>query len=172
MSTLQLKMVLMFWAHNPTSFKRVSFFVSVIGAKPNHVPLKYQIMSPTLSANPTLFVIPCNFFWGLHIYTVANTVSFQVDFHPKFNHPWQCFITSCWQKKVGIWPKDELIHHSWQYLFISSQEVSSKKLPNPTLDFLFNVDDKIEHLVYYLCCRCLEPIHEIITWDSCMRSII
>ena len=29
------------------------------------------------------------------------------------NHPWQYFITSCWQKKVGFWPMDELIHHPW-----------------------------------------------------------
>jgi hypothetical protein len=65
----------------------VSFFVSVIGAKPNHVPLKDHIMSPTLSANPTIFVIPCYFLGGLQIYIVANTISFQVDFHPKFNHP-------------------------------------------------------------------------------------
>ena len=31
---------------------------------------------------------------------LSNTKS---DFHPNFNHPWQYFITSCWQEKVGFW---------------------------------------------------------------------
>ena len=38
-------------------------------------------------------------------------------FHPSFNHPWQYFITSCRQEKIGFWPMDEIIYHPWQYLF-------------------------------------------------------
>ena len=76
--------------------------------------VNYDIVSPTLNVNPTLFAIPCNYFGGSQIYNVARTVIHQVNFHSNFNHPWQYFITRWWQKKVGCWPMDELIHHPWQ----------------------------------------------------------
>jgi hypothetical protein len=45
------------------------------------------IVSPSLYANPTLFVIPCKFCGGLRIQSVAIIVSYQAAFHPNFNHP-------------------------------------------------------------------------------------
>ena len=36
-------------------------------------------------------------------------------FHPNFNHPWQHFITSCWQVQVGVfgqWMNSSIIHDS------------------------------------------------------------
>ena len=35
-------MVIIFWARSPISFKHISFWVSVLGATPNHIPLKYR----------------------------------------------------------------------------------------------------------------------------------
>ena len=39
-----------------------------------------SVESPTLSANLTVFVIPCKFWGGLLIYSVATTVTYQVVF--------------------------------------------------------------------------------------------
>ena len=41
-------------------------------------------VSPTLNGNPTLFVIPCKFLWGLENYSVAITVTYQVVLASKF----------------------------------------------------------------------------------------
>ena len=49
--------------------------------------VKHGIVSPTLNVNPTLFVIPCEFFEGLYIFHVAITITYQVIVHPNFNHP-------------------------------------------------------------------------------------
>ena len=38
----------------------------------------FRVVSPTLNINPTSFVIPCNFFGGLHIYSVVVTITYQV----------------------------------------------------------------------------------------------
>jgi hypothetical protein len=76
------------------------------------------VLSPTLNVNPTLFVIPCfKKIWGIMDWQCCIYCHFYlVIFHPCFNHPWQYFITSWWQEKVGFWPTDELVHHPWQYL--------------------------------------------------------
>ena len=96
---------------------------------------------PTLNVKPTLFVIYCR---GIWVYNVAILVSYQVNFHPNFNHPWQWFITSCRQENVGFWPMVELIHHSWWYLQTYSWEVSSKSYHSDikyhmTPNVIFNV---------------------------------
>ena len=52
-----------------------------------------SVVSPTLNANPTLFIIPFNFLGRLEICNVAITVTYSVIFHPNFNHPCQRFIT-------------------------------------------------------------------------------
>jgi hypothetical protein len=66
------------------------------------------IVSPTLNVNPTLFVIPCEMFGGLCVYSVAIVVTYHAIFHPSFIHPWLYFITSCWQEKIRFlangWP--------------------------------------------------------------------
>ena len=49
--------------------------------------LNYGIVSLTLNVNPTLFVIPCNIFWGFIDYNVAIIITYQVIFHPNLNHP-------------------------------------------------------------------------------------
>lgn len=52
---------------------------------PCSIPIvKRGVVSPTLNIEPTLFVIPCNFWGRLHVYSVAVT---QVIIHPDFNHP-------------------------------------------------------------------------------------
>ena len=61
------------------------------------------ILSLTLNVNPTLYVITYNFSWGLKIYGVAIIVTHQVIFHQNQTYPWQRFVTSCWQEKVGFW---------------------------------------------------------------------
>ena len=43
------------------------------------------IVSPTLNLNPTLFGISLLTFG--EIYSVINTITYQVFFHPNFNHP-------------------------------------------------------------------------------------
>ena len=40
-----------------------------------------------LDVNLTLFVIPCNIFWRLKIYSVTIIVTNQMIFHPNFSHP-------------------------------------------------------------------------------------
>ena len=53
------------------------------------------VVSPTLNVNPTLFVIPSNFFGDYRI-TVLQLLSLTKQFvHPKLNHPCQYCITSC-----------------------------------------------------------------------------
>ena len=44
-------------------------------------------MSPTLDVNPALFGVPCRFLGNLEICSVAITATYQVLFHPSFNHP-------------------------------------------------------------------------------------
>ena len=74
-----------------------------------------SIISPTLSVNPSLFAIPC-IFYGDYRFTALQLLSHTiVEFSSKFDHPWQYFITSWWEEKVGVWTTDELIHHPWQY---------------------------------------------------------
>ena len=124
---------LMHW----TSFYRASHHIHLSGCPLSHLVLSpwplmssllscsilivnRNIVSPTLHVNPTLFVIACQTFGGLYIYICLQLLSltkcFFIQFHPICNHPWQYFITSCWQEKVGFWPMDDLIHHPWQYL--------------------------------------------------------
>ena len=62
--------------------------------------VNYGIVSPTLNVNSTLFVIAWIFLGDLQCYNYYHLPS---DFHPNFNHPWQYFITSCWQEKVRFW---------------------------------------------------------------------
>ena len=50
--------------------------------------------------SPTLFVILVTF---LGDYNVAFIITYWVISHPNFNNPWQYFITSWWQEKVGLW---------------------------------------------------------------------
>ena len=38
---IKLKMVIIFWTHNPISFWTLLFLVSILGDTPNHIPLKY-----------------------------------------------------------------------------------------------------------------------------------
>ena len=45
--------------------------------------VKRGIVSPTLNVNPPLFVIPCGFFGGLSIYTIAITITHEEIFHPR-----------------------------------------------------------------------------------------
>jgi len=40
-----------------------------------------------LDVKLTLFVIPCNIFGRLKIYSVTIIVTNQVNFHPNFSHP-------------------------------------------------------------------------------------
>ena len=82
-------------------------------------------MSPMLIVNLTntrcfaqhcsLFFCKC-FLGVCRFYNVAIIVTHQVILYPNFNHPWQYFITSCWQENIGFWAMDEVIHHRWQYL--------------------------------------------------------
>ena len=65
--------------------------------------VNHGIVSPTPNVNPTLFVNSCNLFDGDYRFTMLQLlVTHQVIFHPHFNHPWQYFITSCWQEEVGF----------------------------------------------------------------------
>ena len=60
---------------------------------------------------------------GDHRFTMLQLLSLTKWFsHLNSNHPWQYFITSCWQGKVGFTPMDELVHHSWRYLFTYSSK--------------------------------------------------
>ena len=78
----------------------------------NHKPRCKSVTNTHV--NPTLFVIPCKFFWwALQIYSVVVTVTYHVIFHPNFNHSWQYFFTSCWQEKekgYGQWMNSSIIH--------------------------------------------------------------
>jgi len=76
-----------------------------------------------------IVLLNTNCIWSLtlNVYSVATIVTYQVIFHPKFNCPWQYFITSWWQENVGFWLIDELIHHPWQFLQTNSSKVSSKR---------------------------------------------
>ena len=65
------------------------------------------IVSPTLNVNPNIICHSLEFFWGIIVYSVAITITYQMIFHPHFNHGWQYFITSWWQEEVGFWPRDE-----------------------------------------------------------------
>ena len=88
--------------------------VNLPNVTPSLIPRNPSVVSPTLNVNPTLFVIPCNFFGRLQIYNVAITITYKV--HPNFNHPWPYFITSCWHDKrrwdLGQWMNSSIIHDS------------------------------------------------------------
>ena len=45
-----------------------------------------------LNVDLTLFVIPFKFCWTWWIYNVVMTNTYELFFHPIFNHPWQYFI--------------------------------------------------------------------------------
>ena len=63
------------------------------------------IVSPTLNVNPAWFVIPCKNFWGLWIYSVAITVTYQVIsiIHDNIS-------SQVADKSRKFWPFDELVH--------------------------------------------------------------
>jgi hypothetical protein len=83
--------------------------------------VNHGVVSPTLKVNLTFLVIPCTFLGGLYICNLAINVTYQVICHPISNHPWQYFITSCWQaRECRFWPMDELSCHPWQYIFTHS----------------------------------------------------
>ena len=69
-------------------------------------------MSPTLNVNPTLFVIPCKFY-GDNRFTMLQLLSLTKRFfYPNLNHPWQYFIRSWSQEKIGFgqWMNSSIIH--------------------------------------------------------------
>lgn len=81
--------------------------VSLILSSCSIIIANCNILSLTTNVNP---IIPCKFLRGLQICSVSITLTFQVDFHPNYSHPWQCFITSGWQEKVTFFTKmNELI---------------------------------------------------------------
>ena len=64
--------------------------------------------------------------------------------HPNFNHPWQYFITTCWQEKVGFWPMNELIiihdnTYSLIYKKCHPQTYHSDNKCHVTLNIIFGV---------------------------------
>ena len=78
-------------------------------------------MSPTLNVNPTLSVIPRNFFGRIIILQCCNYCWLQSDFSPKFESFIHDNISSqvVDSKKFGFWQNtDERIHHPWQYSFV------------------------------------------------------
>ena len=69
-------------------------------------------VSPTLNVNPTLFVIPCNFFGGGGLPS---------DFSSKFQSSMTIFHHKAADKRrYGFWPVDESIHHPLLLLLMKS----------------------------------------------------
>ena len=70
------------------------------------------------------------------------------------------FIARCWREKVGgVWPTDELIHHSWQYLFtyslIQKVAIATSKY-HVTLNTIYGVSSNLDsNRKYYLSSNCL-----------------
>ena len=76
------------WAYGVESSRKPNCILwnpwTVFCPKPRCFKLKSTLMKTQIhSILPTLFVIPSKWFWGLHIYSVAITFTYQVVFSPK-----------------------------------------------------------------------------------------
>ena len=141
-------------------------------------------MSPTPNVNPTLCAIPC-IFWGDCRITVLHNVTYEVI--SNFNHPWQYFITSCWQEKIGFFGPmdDELIHHPSNICSLIHKKCHPKSYHSDikyhmTLNNIFSVVD-MQHSFKCLLTTMIHSIdgpkywslHMIIFWFAwCISSYL
>ena len=75
---------------------------------------------------------------GLQIYGVAKTVTYQVNFHPKFNHPWQhsSWVADKSRWDFGQWMNSSIIHDSICKLIHKKCHVKSHHM---ILNIIFSV---------------------------------
>jgi hypothetical protein len=106
--------------------------------------VNHGVVSPTLKVNLTFLVIPCIFLGGLYICNLAINVTYQVICHPISNHPWQYFITSCWQENVGFgqWTNSVAIHDNIYSLIHKKCHIKSSHSDikyHMTLNIIFSI---------------------------------